>query len=286
MCITQGYTHGNWDESTAVSLAESKKSIEYIRRIDPEGRLIHPCIMPRGGPYCPPDLMAGLGEQRHEYDAFVQAHMCETPSDIERTLKLHEKYDSYTEMYKANGLLHEKMIAAHCIHLQPRDVENLKHHRVGVAHNPNSNTCLRDGECRVRHLLDEGIKVGLGTDCSAGYMPSIHDAMRSASNVSKHLAYKENDKTFVLSFSELVYLATMGGAEVVNMKDRIGNFAVGKRFDALLVDVEDVISADSSLWENGADDGDAMVKKWVFLGDDRTIKMVWVDGTLVSGQKH
>jgi len=285
LSMTVNSTHGNWEASTEVSLAASKQSVEHIRKIDPEGRLIHACIQPRGGPYAPPDLMRGLGQQSLDYSTYVQAHMCETQSDIDRTLELHEKYDCYSDMYIASGLFHEKTILAHCIHLQPKDIANIKAYKAGVAHNPNSNTCLRDGECRVRDLLEQGIKVGLGTDCSAGYMPSIHDAMRSASNVSRHLALKAEDDRYVLGFAEIVYLATMGGAQVVGMADKIGNFEAGKKFDALLIDVQGVISADRSLWEDGDGDGEAMVKKWVFLGDDRTIRKVWVDGVLVSGNE-
>jgi guanine deaminase len=187
-------------------------------------------------------------------------------------------------MYFASGLLNSRSILAHCIHLQPKDIQNIKRTRAGVAHNPNSNTCLRDGECRVRDLLDQGIKVGLGTDCSAGYMPSIHDAMRAASNVSRHLALKANDVKYVLGFNEIVYLATMGGAQVVGLEDKVGNFEVGKQFDALVIDVKDVISVDQALWEDGGREAnEALVKKWVFCGDDRTIRKVFVDGVLVSG---
>lgn len=187
-------------------------------------------------------------------------------------------------MYQHYGLLNPRSILAHCIHLQPKDMDNLKASRAGVAHNPNSNTCLRDGECRVRDLLDRGIKVGLGTDCSAGYMPSIHDAMRSASNVSRHLALKADDERYILGFSEIVYLATLGGARVVDMEDKIGNFEVGKQFDALVVDVDGVISVDPLLWIQGKESHDeAMVKKWVFLGDDRTIRKVFVGGKEVAG---
>ena len=226
--------------------------------------------------------MQALGDQSEEYKTYVQAHMCETHSDIERTLKVHDGFGFYSDMYKANGLLHKRSILAHCIHLQPKDFDNLKATNAGVAHNPNSNTCLRDGECRVRELLDRGIKVGLGTDCSAGYMPSIHDAMRNASNVSRHLALHKSDDRYVLQFGELVCLATLGGAEVVDMQDQIGNFERGKKFDALIVDVEGIISADSSLWEGDEDGSEAMVKKWVFLGDDRNIRKVYVDGQLVA----
>ncbi|KAK5146888.1 hypothetical protein LTR32_001604 [Rachicladosporium monterosium] len=137
-------------------------------------------------------------------------------------------------MYLASGLLTSRTILAHCIHLQPRDLANLSASRAGVAHNPNSNTCLRDGDCRVRDLLDRGIKVGLGTDCSAGYMPSIHDAMRSASNVSRNLAVREGEGRYVLGFREVVWLGTMGGAEVVGMEDSIGNFEKGKRMGRVM----------------------------------------------------
>ena len=283
LSILQGSTHGNWEKSSEASLHDSEKSVRYIRKLDPEGRLIHPCIQPRGGPYCPPDLMKALGQQSKQYNTHVQAHMCETTSDIERTLELHKGFDCYSDMYKANGLLHNRSILAHCIHLQPKDFANLKQTGAGVAHNPNSNTCLRDGECRVRELLDHGIKVGLGTDCSAGYMPSIHDAMRNASNVSRHLALHLKDDRYTLGFSEIVYLATMGGARVVGMEDRIGSFEVGKKFDALVVDVEGIVSVDSFLLEGRQDVNEDVVKKWVFLGDDRNIRKVYVDGQLVAG---
>lgn len=86
----------------------------------------------------------------------------------------------------------------------------------------------------------------------------------------------------MLSFEECVYLATMGGAEVVGLEDKIGNFEAGKEFDALLVDVDGVISAGE--WDGeGEEGGLALVKKWVFMGDDRHIKMVWVKGDTVVG---
>ncbi|KAF2169309.1 hypothetical protein M409DRAFT_65015 [Zasmidium cellare ATCC 36951] len=283
MCITMGSTHNNWEDSVDVSLAEDEKCLEFMRNLDSERRLVHPCVQPRGGPYCPPELMAGLGEHREKYDTYVQAHMCETQSDIDRTLALHTPFTSYSAMYAAHNLLTPKTILAHCIHLQPADLSNIATTGAGVAHNPNSNTCLRDGICRVRDLLSAGIHVGLGTDCSAGYMPSIHSAMRDASNVSRNLAMQTGEDRYILAFSELVYLATLGGAEVVGMGERIGNFEVGKEFDALVVDVKEVISVEEGMWEAGSERDEDLVKKWVFLGDDRTVRRVFVGGRLVGG---
>ncbi|KAK4990398.1 hypothetical protein LTR50_002573 [Elasticomyces elasticus] len=276
LCILINSTHGNWEDSVERSLEDETKSVDYIRSIDPKGEMILPCIQPRGGAYCPPDLMAGLGKQAQNGGELihVQAHMCETTTDIKEALKAHPKYSSYAEMYKAYGMLHEKSIMAHCIHLTETDMDLLKEQKAGVAHNPNSNTCLRDGECRVRELLDRGIKVGLGTDCSAGYSTFILDAMRQASNVSRHLVIHTGEERLKLSFEEIVYLGTMGGAQVVALDDKIGNFEVGKQFDALLVDVG--IESMSTYVGEHKDDGSALVKKWVFLGDDRSIRKVYV----------
>lgn len=100
MCVTLGATHGNFEPSSESSVAASERSIKQIQAMDMDRHLIHPCVQPRGGPYCPPDLMTGLGQQVKAYKVYVQGrfasfsdrfprsrltfvgHMCETPSDI------------------------------------------------------------------------------------------------------------------------------------------------------------------------------------------------------------
>jgi guanine deaminase len=81
LCILTGSTCGNWEKTVDSSLEDAEKSVQHIRKMDPDHRLVHACIQPRGGPYCPPALMSGLGELRAKYDAYVQAHCCETEDD-------------------------------------------------------------------------------------------------------------------------------------------------------------------------------------------------------------
>lgn len=290
LCILVGATHGNWETSTEDSLGDTRKTLKHMANIDPEEEWIMPCVQPRGGPYVPPDLMSGLGSlsvagspasKKDGKPIRVQGHMCETKSDIKRTFETHTGFTHYSEMYKNYGMLHERSILAHCIHLSDRDIDLLVETRAGIAHSPNSNTCLRDGECRIRQLLDRGVKVGLGTDCSAGYSTSMLDAMRQASNVSRHLAIHAMDDKWVLSFPELVHLATLGAADVLDLKSKIGNFEPGKKFDALIIDtgLDDCINVAG--WEKN---DLALVKKWVFLGDDRSIRKVFVNGMAISGK--
>ncbi|KAK4946306.1 hypothetical protein LTR10_014504 [Elasticomyces elasticus] len=283
LCILVGSTHGNWEKSAKQSIDDERKVVEHIRKIDPDGKLVLPCIQPRAGSYVPPELMAGLGDLYRDSDPIrVQAHMCETPLEVENMHKLHQgKFESYADMYDHYGLFGSRTILAHCIHLSDRDMEVMAKKKVGVAHNANSNTCLTDGWCRVRQLLNRGIKVGLGTDCSAGYSISILNAMRQASNVSRHLTIHTGNPAWKLSFEELVYLATMGGAEVCALDHTVGNFKVGKQFDALLVDV----GLEDNINTGGHEHDDmALLKKWVFMGDDRSIRKVFVGGRLVAGK--
>lgn len=285
ICMVVNATHGNWEDSEEQSLTDAKRTISHIESLDPAGVLLSPCVEPRGGSFVTSALMKGLGEVCHstgkESPYHVQTHMAETTQDVDRMRRLHPEFDTYSEMYDRCGLLHRRTILAHCNHLTGRDIRLLAQKRAGVSHNPNSNTCLRAGECRVRRLLDAGVKVGLGTDCSAGYSPSMLDAMRQASNVSRHLAMHLEDPSCKLSIEEVIYLGTMGGAEVCDMQNKIGNFERGKCFDALLIDTGTEDNINVRGWEG---DHLAIVKKWVFLGDDRSIRRVWVNGSLVGGK--
>lgn len=81
----------------------------------------------------------------------------------------------------------------------------------------------------MRKLMDAGIKMSLGTDVSGGFQHGVLTAIRDASVASKVLDAPH------LSLETLFYLATLGGAEVCCLEDKIGNFLPGKEFDALCV---------------------------------------------------
>lgn len=75
----------------------------------------------------------------------------------------------------------------------------------------------------------------------------------------------------------------MGGAQVVGMAKSIGSFERSKKFDALLIDVQGIVSPNASLWTDHDYSSEARVDKSVFLGEDRNICKVYVDGKLVAG---
>lgn len=85
-----------------------------------------------------------------------------------------------------------------------------------------------------------------------------------------------------LPLETLFYLATLGGAEVCELQDKIGNFKVGKEFDALLVrtgqaapDTQgDAFEAqpNPALFIEPEDPLEAIFEKFLFAGDDRNVR--------------
>jgi guanine deaminase len=147
-------------------------------------------------------------------------------------------------------------------------------------------------------MWEKGIQVGLGTDMSGGYSPSILEAARQATLTSRHLAMQiENEELrekTKLTVEEVLYLATRGGAQCVGLGDKIGGFEVGKQLDAQLIGLGQVQEDGLRIGEGEDGDVDAgnvdifgweswdeKIAKWLYNGDDRNTKKVWVKGRLV-----
>ena len=256
------------DETTEQSIENNKANIDYIKKIDPDYSLVCPIITPRFAPACTSDLLSALAKLANDENLPIQTHMSENLAEVALVNELFPGHDSYAHVYDAHGLMTPRTILAHCVHITSEEVKLCAERGAGIAHCPISNTGLTSGEAKVRWIIEGGVKVGLGTDCSGGYSPSILESARQASNVSRHVCMKstlETKETPQLALAEIIYLATMGGAEVCSLEDRVGNFVVGKEFDALLIDpaVED---GNVDVFDEDFEDWDRILSKWAFNG--------------------
>jgi guanine deaminase len=272
------------DTSVSSSVADSKASIDYIRSIDPSGAIVRPIVTPRFAPSCTSDCLTAIGKLAKDEDAYVQTHISENVHEIALVQELFPESKSYTDVYSTHGLLSPKTILAHAVHLTAEERATIKASKSKISHCPASNTAITSGCCPVRTLLDEGHTIGLGTDVSGGFHPSILENVRQAIWVSRHLSIQTNSEAAKLSTEEALYLATRGGAAVVGLEDRVGGFEVGMEWDAQLISLgevqEDVLEegpVDVFGWESWGE----RVEKWVYSGDDRNTVAVWVKGRLV-----
>jgi guanine deaminase len=288
------------DASAAESVAATVETIEHIKSIDPEYSIVSSIITPRFAPSCSSELLYGLGALQKETGLPVQTHISENKNEIKLVKQLFPAHETYTDVYDHHGLLGPRTILAHAVHLSPKERELIAKREAKVSHCPASNSAITSGAARVRWLLDAGIDVGLGTDMSGGYSPSMLEAVRQALLVSRHVAMgEEGEETerAKLSIEEVLYLGTRGGAKVVGLESKVGGFEVGMQFDAQLVGLEAVADAEEGGEEGkiGGSEGqvdvfgwetwDDKVAKWVFNGDDRNTLAVWVAGKLVHQRR-
>lgn len=99
-----------------------------------------------------------------------------------------------------------------------------------------------------------------------------------------------------LPLATLLHLATLGGAQVCGLEDRIGSFSPGKAFDALVVSVHGD-AGNLGLWGADVDEDlhvelpkgkeiEVWLERFLFTGDDRNIKRVYVQGRWIGGAER
>ncbi|KIW19242.1 guanine deaminase [Exophiala spinifera] len=273
------------DKDAAESLQVTRNVIDHVRALDASsggGALVKPILTPRFAVSCDDELLAGLGSLAQENpDLPIQTHFNEAQQEIDATLRLFPDFTNEADLYDHFGLLTDRSILAHCTIMTDYEIDKLRQKDSGVAHCPVSNTTVGGGfmAAPIGRFLEKGIKVGLGTDSGGGFSSSILDAMRQAVIVSN--ARQAINGEPALSIWQCFSLATLGGARVCSLADKIGNFEVGKDFDALVVrggvdGVMTMVQEDDSL--------PMIFEKFLISGDDRNIEEVYVKGRQLKGK--
>jgi 5-methylthioadenosine/S-adenosylhomocysteine deaminase len=197
----------------------------------------HPLIVPAVAPHAPysvsaPNLVKEA-ELAEEFGAPLVIHLAETRWEVETITK--EKGVSPVAYLADLGILSERTVAAHCVHVSEQDLDLLSEFAVGVASNPVSNLKLSSGLAPVPQMLNRGIKVAFGTDGAA--CNNTLDLLRDAQLAC--LVYKgiSGDPT-CMPARTVVEMLTIGGARVLGLADSIGTLEVGKRADVVCLAVD------------------------------------------------
>jgi 5-methylthioadenosine/S-adenosylhomocysteine deaminase len=192
----------------------------------------HPLVVPAVAPHSPYTVsaahLAKEAELAEEFGAPLIIHLAETRWEAEKIKT--EKGVSPVAYLADLGILSERTVAAHCVHVTEEDLGVLAELEVGVATNPVSNLKLSSGVAPVPQMLELGIKVGFGTDGAASN--NTLDLLRDAQLAS--LLYKglTGDPTRMQART-IVEMLTIGGAKVLGLSDRIGTLEAGKRADVV-----------------------------------------------------
>lgn len=198
----------------------------------------HPLIVPAIAPHAPYTVSENnLTDARAMSDrlkAPLLIHLAEAETE---TAAIQEKYDGLRpiEFLDKIAFFNGQTIAAHVVHANENELDILKRHNIGIAHNPQSNMKLAAGVAPVPMMLAKDMNVGLGTDGAASNNDlNLWEEMDTAAKL--HKVFSGDPK--VASAEQAFEMATIRGARALHLGDKIGSIEAGKLADIVIVDID------------------------------------------------
>ena len=217
--------------------------------------------------------LEAAGRLAAEYpDTWVHTHLAENQQEVEEIARQFAWSRSYLDVYDHFGLLRERSVFAHCLHLDAEDRSLMAARGGAGAFCPTSNLFLGSGMFDLQSMTESGVRVGLATDVGGGTSMSL---LRTMSEAYKTLHIQGQP----LPASRALYLATLGAAEALYLDDCIGNFAAGKEADFIVLDTD--ASHITARRAAVAESLDELLFALIFLGDDRNVA-----ATYLCGKRH
>ena len=247
--------------------ADSKALIE---RWHGQGRLGY-AITPRFALTSTEAQLAAAGKLAREYpEVWVHTHLAENRDEVDQIARQFPSSRSYLDVYDQFGLLRERSVFAHCLHLDDQDRARMASMGGAAAFCPTSNLFLGSGLFDLPAMRAAGVRCGLGTDVGGGTSLSM---LKTASEAYKVLHLQDH----ALPATRALYLATLGAAEALYLDDAIGNFLPGKEADFVVLD-----PAGSSVTARRTSTAETIEEAFfalLTLGDERHVAATFIRGS-------
>ncbi len=203
-------------------------SADLILRWHDRGRLRY-AVTPRFSLSASDDMLDACAELLGK-GVWFTSHINENLAEIATVAGLFPGARHYLDTYGRHGLVTPRSVFAHNVHPSDAELALLADGGASVAHCPTSNSALGSGLFPLRRHVEHGIHVALGSDVGAGaglFMPK--EALQAY-----FIQQLLGAAGLPLTPAHLLYLATRAGARALGLDHRVGDFTVGKDFDAVL----------------------------------------------------
>lgn len=192
-----------------------------------DGRL-EIAVIPRFALCCTPTTLERAGALARDLGLWVSTHLSEHVEEVETARRRFGAPD-YLSVYERAGLVHDRAVFAHCVHLSPSEWDRLAEAGAVVAHCPDSNDFLGSGGMPPSEPMSRGIPITIGTDVGAGRSFRVPRILSSAyDNGLRH--------GVALDPRRLLWWGTRGAARALG-RDRIGALEPGFDADMVLMDL-------------------------------------------------
>ena len=227
-------------------------------------------ITPRFAITSTPEQMEATGALVREYpDCHVHTHISENLDEIEFTLSLYPKARDYLDIYETYGLLSDKLLLGHCIHLRTREIARMAETGSRAIFCPTSNLFLGSGLFDEAGLRAAGVTSGIATDIGGGTSYSMLQTLNEGYKILQMRGQKLHPMT-------AFHWATRGNALALGMADEIGTLAPGSAADLVVLD-----SRATPAMALRAERLTTLAEELVILqimGDDRAVAQTYVAG--------
>lgn len=264
------------DRNAPEHLLDTPESSERDCRALIEGwhqtKRLHYALTPRFAPTSSPVQLKITGQLYRDYPGlYLQTHLSENLQEIAWIKSLYPDARDYLDVYDRFGLLGQRSILGHGIHLSDREVQRLAETNSGVAFCPTSNLFLGSGLLDVQRLERAGVRVSIATDVGGGTSFSL---LRTLAEAYKVLQLQGQN----LHPLKGLYMATLGNARALQLDAYIGNLAQGKEADFVLLDLSPTPLQQSR--QRKTNNINETLFALMTLGDEHNIARTYVMGKL------
>lgn len=256
-------------EDMETSICETESFLEKYSA----NRNTKPMITPRFAPTCTRELIRELGKLGKKYNVGMQTHLVESLWEAKQAGLLFPECSCDTEIYERAGLMENgPVIGAHFIFPSDEDIRIMQKYDSYAVQCPDSTISIIAGIMQTGTLIDKGMKIGLGSDLSAGHHIGIYTQIARSVQLSKLKQFYEPEGNRKISFQEAFWMATKQSGQLFGTT---GSLEPGSVFDALIIDgLSDVARKLSP---------EQIVERFCYIGTKEHIKARYMNGEEISG---
>jgi guanine deaminase len=232
----------------------------------------HYAITPRFAITSSPEQMEMAGALVKEFpDLHMQTHLSENHAEIAYTCELYPEARDYTDVYARYGLLGQKALLGHCIHLSEREADVLSETGSVAVFCPTSNLFLGSGlfDYQRYRSREKPLRIAAATDVGGG---TNYSMLRTMDEGYKVIALQGEKLNPFQSFWQI----TRGNAEALSLADKVGTLDAGTDADIVVLD-SGAIPAMKLRMETVKTLAEELFLLQT-LGDDRAVREVYVAG--------
>jgi 5-methylthioadenosine/S-adenosylhomocysteine deaminase len=254
---------GRWDHDDRIGDRTLAEALALAERWQgkADGR-IGVQLSPHASDTCSDGLLRRVADASRRHRLRVNTHLAQSRAEVERVRE--RSRCTPTELLEECGLLNDRLIAAHCLFLDDRDIERIGRSGMTVAHVPKGNA-TGGMMAPTPKLRRAGARLALGTDNMHADMIEV---MRWALAIAR---IQEGRVTDDWQPHTALHMATLAGARAMGMAHDLGSLVAGKKADLVVVDFRRAHLTPCT----------SALGNLVHTAQGRDVEMVIVDGRVV-----